>query len=274
MPLLNEPEPVPRSSGRGWLYILVAVALAAGAGYYLYTSGILTPSEDADRRAAVDAPAPVRPAPAAPAATEPRTDRGAGSGARTGTRTRAGARGPNRPRRPRPPSCCASPATWTAREVFIDRRYAGTTPFESYEVEPGRHRINVSAPGYEGHAEDVEITAELTAVDVRFRQNPAGPAHPGRPQAPFRPTARATSWPRRAGSPTRPTTTTRSRCAWTDSRSSRSTTWRTTCGSRCGADGPTNFTDGEENADTLFVFHRAVEEARGRLARGESPAAP
>ena len=35
-----------------------------------------------------------------------------------------------------------------------------------------------------------------------------------------------------------------------------------------------NFTDGGENADALFVFHRAVEEARERLARGEPPAAP
>ncbi|MDE2906547.1 MAG: hypothetical protein OXQ28_10745, partial [Acidobacteriota bacterium] len=63
MPLLSEPEPVPRSSGRGWLLLLVVLALAAGAGFYLYRSGILTPSEDADRRAAADAPAPSRPAP-------------------------------------------------------------------------------------------------------------------------------------------------------------------------------------------------------------------
>ena len=70
MPLLNEPEPPPRSSRRGWLYTLVLLVLAGG-GYYLYVSGLLTPSEDAERRAAVEAPSPSRPGPAAAAPTEP-----------------------------------------------------------------------------------------------------------------------------------------------------------------------------------------------------------
>ena len=33
-----------------------------------------------------------------------------------------------------------------------------------------------------------------------------------------------------------------------------------------------NFTDQQENADALFVFHREVQEARERLARGDPPA--
>ena len=34
-----------------------------------------------------------------------------------------------------------------------------------------------------------------------------------------------------------------------------------------------NFTDPEEDADRLFVFHRDVEKARDRLRQGDTPAA-
>jgi hypothetical protein len=158
-------------------------------------------------------------------------------------------------------------------EVFIDRRYAGTTPFESYEVEPGRRRINVSAPGYEGHAEDVEIDGDLTSVDVRFRQ--------------VRLDQRvAVVHKHRFGE-----------CEGHLVATTRGIAYRTGDDDafEVGLDGleefavdyvahnlrlkvrggrTYNFTDGQENADALFVFHRAVEEARDRLARGETPAAP
>ena len=35
-----------------------------------------------------------------------------------------------------------------------------------------------------------------------------------------------------------------------------------------------NFTDPEGNADRLFVFHRDVDKARQRLAKGDAAAAP
>ena len=34
-----------------------------------------------------------------------------------------------------------------------------------------------------------------------------------------------------------------------------------------------NFTDPDGNADRLFVFHRDVDKARERLAKGDTPAA-
>ena len=49
-------------------------------------------------------------------------------------------------------------------DVFVDRQYLGTTPFESSAVAPGRHKVNVSATGYESHAEDVEITNDVTTI--------------------------------------------------------------------------------------------------------------
>ena len=40
-------------------------------------------------------------------------------------------------------------------DVFIDRSYVGTTPFESTTLGPGQYRVNVSATGYETYAEDI-----------------------------------------------------------------------------------------------------------------------
>ena len=251
----------------------VLLALTVGAGYYLYMSGILTPSEDADRRAAVEAPAPARPAPAAP---EPEPTAAAAAEPEPAPEPE-----PELEPEPEPEPAAAPPPAVVLRvtsdvdgaEVFIDRRYAGTTPFESYEVEPGRHRINVSAPGYEGHAEDVEITDRLTNIDVRFRQVRLDQR------------IRVVHKHRFGDCEGHLVATTRGIAYETDDDDAFEV--RLDGLEELAVDymahnlrlkvrgGRTyNFTDGEENADALFVFHRAVEEARDRLARGESPAAP
>ena len=53
-------------------------------------------------------------------------------------------------------------------DVFIDRTYVGVTPFESTDVAAGPHRVNVSAPGYDGFSQDVEIGDTVTELDVAF----------------------------------------------------------------------------------------------------------
>lgn len=274
MPLLSEPEPPARRPRRGWPYVLVLLAAAAGAGYYLYLTRFAAPSEEAERRAAVETPAPARSAPAAPEAPAPEP-------------AAAPTPEPEEPSldpepEPEPEPTAPVPPAIVLRvtsdvdgaEVFIDRRYAGTTPFESHEVEPGRHRLNVSAPGYEGHAEDIEIDAgALTAIDVRFRQ--------------VRLDQRiAVVHRHRFGDCTGHLVATTAGVAYrTDDDDAF----------EVGLDGieefavdymahnlrlkvrggrTYNFTDNEENADALFVFHRAVETARERLALGEPAAAP
>ena len=52
--------------------------------------------------------------------------------------------------------------------VFLDRKYLGTTPLDTADVPPGPHRLNVSAEGHAGFARDIEIGDELVAIDVRF----------------------------------------------------------------------------------------------------------
>jgi hypothetical protein len=54
--------------------------------------------------------------------------------------------------------------------VFLDRKFLGTTPVETREFEPGPHRLNVSAEGYEMYGEQVEIGAGGRDVMVRFKE--------------------------------------------------------------------------------------------------------
>jgi hypothetical protein len=54
--------------------------------------------------------------------------------------------------------------------VFLDRRFLGTTPLETTEFTPGSHRLNVSAEGQDMYAETIEIPAEGREVVVRFKE--------------------------------------------------------------------------------------------------------
>ena len=54
--------------------------------------------------------------------------------------------------------------------VFLDHKFLGTTPVETREFEPGPHRLNVSAEGYEMHAETVELEAGSSEIVVRFKE--------------------------------------------------------------------------------------------------------
>ena len=52
-------------------------------------------------------------------------------------------------------------------DVFIDRTFAGKTPFETRSVKAGSHQINISAEGYDGESRQVEVLA-TSPTDVVF----------------------------------------------------------------------------------------------------------
>jgi hypothetical protein len=54
--------------------------------------------------------------------------------------------------------------------VFLDRKFLGTTPVETRAFEPGTHRLNVSAEGYEMYAKSVDLAAGPNKVTVRFKE--------------------------------------------------------------------------------------------------------
>lgn len=268
MPLLTEHEPPPRRR-RGWLYGLILLVVAAGAAY-VFVPGIRPPFGETERAASGDAPRPAA-APAAPE-SDPAGDRGPGGAAGPAPDPEPDP-GPAAELPPPPPPALVLRVTSDVdgAEVFIDRRYAGTTPFESYDIEPGRRRINVSAPGYEGHAEDVEITGDLTTVAVRFREvrldqripvvhkhrfgdceghlaaTPAGIAYQTAGDDAFE-------------------------VAFDALEEFAVDYLEHNLRLKVRGGRTYNFTDHGQNADALFTFHREVERARERLARGDPPA--
>jgi hypothetical protein len=68
-------------------------------------------------------------------------------------------------------------------DVFVDRVYKGKAPLVLSDVAPGSHRINVSAEGYDGYAETVEVTGADQLVSVRFKQVRLAAARRRRTQA-------------------------------------------------------------------------------------------
>jgi len=54
--------------------------------------------------------------------------------------------------------------------VFLDRKFLGTTPVETRDFEPGPHRLNVSAEGYEMYGETIDLSSWPREVMVRFKE--------------------------------------------------------------------------------------------------------
>jgi hypothetical protein len=93
---------------------------------------------------------------------------------------------PSAPKPPRPPSspepeavpvapAAANTATLhitsdvPGAQVFIDRKYVGVAPLTAEGVEPGSRRINVSAPGYDGVAETLDVAAGPRDVMISLK---------------------------------------------------------------------------------------------------------
>jgi hypothetical protein len=55
-------------------------------------------------------------------------------------------------------------------QVFIDRQYIGATPVTAPSVTPGTHRLNVSAQGFEGVADTIEVVAGQRDLLIKLRE--------------------------------------------------------------------------------------------------------
>jgi hypothetical protein len=54
--------------------------------------------------------------------------------------------------------------------VFLDREFKGNAPVTIDAVRPGSHRLNLSAEGYDGYSESVDVAAGPNRVAVRFKE--------------------------------------------------------------------------------------------------------
>lgn len=156
--------------------------------------------------------------------------------------------------------------------MFIDREFVGVTPVTANDVKPGSHRINVSAQGYEGFSDTIEVAAGPRDLRVNFKEV--------RLDASLEVVHK-----HRMGS-----------CKGRLVATPQGLRYETT-NKDDGFNAPLldlgtfqidyleknlrltlkggkqyNFTDPEGNADHLFVFHRDVEKARERLKKGDRPA--
>lgn len=259
------------------LIFIVLALVVAGAAFFLFSGKAPEPVEEA--AATRPAPAP-RPAPRAappPAATEP-----------------AAPTEPARPREPRPraaapeaaPVAPAEPApaadAVTLRvetdvpdaQVFVDRNFIGKAPVTTTEVKPGSHQLNVSASGYEGVAQRIDVKPGEQQIVIKLREVRLN-------------ASAAVIHKHRMGSCKGQLTATPQGMQY--ETTDKDDAFRTTLLDidtfevdyleknlkiKLKSGKQYNFTDPDGNADRLFVFHRDVEKARERLKKGDPPAAP
>lgn len=55
-------------------------------------------------------------------------------------------------------------------QVFLDRQFLGVTPVTAENVAPGTHRVNLSAQGYDGLVENVDVEPGPRALMFRFKE--------------------------------------------------------------------------------------------------------
>jgi hypothetical protein len=54
--------------------------------------------------------------------------------------------------------------------VFLDREFKGNAPVTVGDVAPGTHHLNVSAEGYDGYSDSLEVAAGPSTVTIRFKE--------------------------------------------------------------------------------------------------------
>ena len=150
-------------------------------------------------------------------------------------------------------------------QVFIDRRFIGTTPLTADNIEPGTHQVNLTVDGFDGIAQTIEVEPGSRDLTFRFREvrldaevtvihkhrlgscrgrlvaTPAGVRYE---------TAHAEDG---------------FSVALGDLESLQVDYLEKNLRLKLRAGRQFNFTDPDGNADRLFVFHRDVERARQRL---------
>jgi PEGA domain-containing protein len=174
----------------------------------------------------------------------------------------------------------AAPETATLRidsdvpgaQVFIDRVFVGAAPVTAANVAPGSHRVNVSAPGYEGVAETIDVAAGARDVVIKLKEvrldASVAVVHKHR-MGSCRGKLIATPQGIRYDTTDKDdgfNVPLRDLETFQVDYLEKNLRVKLQKGRRY------DFTDPDGNADRLFVFHRDVEKARDRLKKGDPPA--
>jgi hypothetical protein len=162
----NGPTPPPESQSRLRVVFTLLVVIGLGALLAFWLRPVPRPpaQKGAEPRPAPAAAAPAsEPAPATPAPASERPSRR--ERPRAGATPAPGAEGA-------PSAVPRLKVTSDVRgaSVFVDRKFVGNTPVDTDEITPGHHQLKVSAEGYEGVSQGVEIAETgATEVDVSLK---------------------------------------------------------------------------------------------------------
>ena len=163
MSLLAEPEETSSSSGR-WILLVAVLVLGAGAAFLFGPRWVGSDEVSDTTEGAAETRAAPTPSAAPIAEPEPRP------GYLAPKRNTLPRSTPAAPAETLPPMALLRVTSDVdGADVFIDRRFVGKTPFASFDVSPGPHRVNVSAPGYDGFSETVEIGEVPATLDLTFK---------------------------------------------------------------------------------------------------------
>jgi hypothetical protein len=254
-------------NSRVFVVALVAALVVLGGGYFLIRRPEIAPVADetpvagapaSSSAPAVETPAaPVVRASGAPASSgEPKVEEPADA----------------------PAAEAAAPTMATLRvsadvagaQVFLDRTYIGVAPVTIPNVAPGSHRLNVSAEGFEGVLQQLDVQPGPADVSVKLREVRLD-------------VAASVIHRHRAGScKGQLKATTRGISYETSDKDDAFTASLETVEAfevdylknnlSLKVRGKTyNFSDPDGNANKLFAFHRDVEHARSRIAKGDIP---
>jgi len=152
--------------------------------------------------------------------------------------------------------------------VFIDRVFLGTAPVTATNLTPGSHRLNMSAAGYEGIAETIEVAAGTHTLSIKFKEvklDASIAVVHKHAMGSCAGTLKASPAELRYETPNKGDAFS---VALTDLEAFEVDYLAKNLRVKIRRGKTFNFTDPDGNADRLFVFHRDVEKVRQRLLAG------
>lgn len=156
-------------------------------------------------------------------------------------------------------------------QVFVDRVFLGKAPLTTTDVKPGTHRLNVSATGFEGIAQTIDVKPGQQSIAVKLREVRLSASidvihkhRMGNCKGKLVATAKTLRYETTDkddgfSSPLMDLG------AFEVDYLEKNLKLKLKNGKQL------NFTDPDGNADRLFVFHRDVDKARERIKKGDTP---
>jgi hypothetical protein len=241
------------------IFLLLGLLIAGAIGLFVLTSRLVTaPPVKPVAPASVPLPASPTPTPTTTASPTPKTPTPKATSEPT-------------------PTPAAAPTTGTLMfesdvpdtGVFIDRVYIGQAPVTAKDIKPGTHTINVSATGYDGFVETIDVAAGTRTLSYKFKEIRLDASAPvvhkhaiGSCSGTLRATPKGLSYDTQDAND-------HFSVALTDLEIFTVNYVQKNLKVKIKGGKTYNFTDPDGNADKLYAFHSAVEKVRQRMISGK-----